>query len=49
MSSNVLDVSFDSHDAYAIATFWAGVLECAVAVAVAVGANADDASLATDP
>ncbi|MBA4023220.1 MAG: glyoxalase/bleomycin resistance/dioxygenase family protein [Gordonia sp.] len=45
MSSNVLGVSFDAHDANAIATFWAEVLQCAVAD----GANADNASLQTEP
>jgi hypothetical protein len=45
MSSTVLAVSFDAHDAQAVASFWAAVL----GRAVAGGANGDNAAINADP
>jgi predicted enzyme related to lactoylglutathione lyase len=45
MSSTVFAVSFDAHDAQAVASFWAAVL----GRAVADGANGDNAAINADP
>jgi predicted enzyme related to lactoylglutathione lyase len=45
MSSTVFAVSFDAHDAQAVASFWAAVL----GRTVADGANGDNAAINADP
>jgi predicted enzyme related to lactoylglutathione lyase len=45
MSSTVYAVSFDAHDAQAVATFWAAAL----GRSVADGASRDNAALTADP